>query len=138
MCRKKTDFTIRSSKVNCQISLNHTTNFFYFFISNFSQGQAANTANRRVLVTDKNGKQSVQTVNDELGMNSKDVGDVKRRLDRQGVDTSAGTVEMYGGMDTRDKPSSFRRGATRTDNNSGSGKLLLLSLPFFTALYCIV
>ena len=91
-----------------------------------------------MLVTDKNGKQSVQTVNDELGMNSKDVGDVKRRLDRQGVDTSAGTVEMYGGMDTRDKPSSFRRGATRTDNNSGNGKLLLLSLPFFTALYCIV
>ena len=73
------------------------------FISNSSQGQAANTANRWVLVTDKNGKQSVQTVNDELGMNSKDVGDVKRRLDRQGVDTSAGTVEMYGGMDTRTK-----------------------------------
>ena len=75
-----------------------------------------------MLVTDKNGKQSVQTVNDELGMNAKDVGDVKRRLDRQGVDTSAGTVEMYGGMDTRTKPPSFRRGATRTDNNSGSGK----------------
>ena len=51
-----------------------------------------------MLVTDKNGKQSVQTVNDELGM-----GDVRRRLDRQGVDTSAGTVEMYGGMDTRTK-----------------------------------
>ena len=85
--------------------MNPNCHFFFFstLFSYSSQGQAANTANRRVLVTDKNGKQSVQTVNDELGMNAKDVGDVKRRLDRQGVDTSAGTVEMYGGMDTRTK-----------------------------------
>ena len=76
----------------------------------FCQGQAANTANRRVLVTDKNGKQSVQTINDELGMNGKDMGDVKRRLGKQGVDTS--NVEMYGSGENRmDKPTSFRRGA---------------------------
>jgi hypothetical protein len=76
----------------------------------FCQGQAANTANRRVLVTDKNGKQSVQAINDELGMNGKDMGDVKRRLGKQGVDTS--NVEMYGSGEYRmDKPTSFRRGA---------------------------
>jgi hypothetical protein len=76
----------------------------------FCQGQAANTANRRVLVTDKNGKQSVQTINDELGMNGKDMGEVKRRLGKQGVDMS--NVEMYGSGDNRmDKPTSFRRGA---------------------------
>ena len=68
------------------------------------QGQAANTANRRVLVTDKNGNQSVQTIKDELGMKAKDMGDIKRRLGSQGVDTSH--VEMYGQADNKmDKPS---------------------------------
>jgi hypothetical protein len=52
----------------------------------------------------------VQTINDELGMNGKDMGDVKRRLGKQGVDTS--NVEMYGSGENRmDKPTSFRRGA---------------------------
>ena len=32
------------------------------------KGFAANTANRRVLVTHKDGRQSVETVNDELGL----------------------------------------------------------------------
>ena len=74
-----------------------------------TQGQAANTANRRVLVTDKNGNQSVQTIKDELGMKVKDVGDIKRRLGSQGVDTNH--VEMYGQADNKmDKPTSFRRG----------------------------
>jgi hypothetical protein len=69
-----------------------------------TQGQAANTANRRVLVTDKNGNQSVQTIKDELGMKAKDMGDIKRRLGIQGVDTSH--VEMYGQADNKmDKPS---------------------------------
>ena len=58
-------------------------------------------------MTDKNGKQSVQCINDELGMNAKDMNDVKKRLGRQGVD--AGTVEMYGGADTRTKPANTVR-----------------------------
>ena len=96
---------------------------FYFVL--LLQGQAANTANRRVLVTDKNGKQSVQCVNDELGINGKDMAEEKRRLERQGVDTGVGTVEMYGGMDSRDKPVSFRRGvATKTYNNAGNTTFL--------------
>lgn len=73
------------------------------------QGQAANTANRRVLVTDKNGNQTVQTIRDELGMKAKDMGDIKRRLGSQGVDTSH--VEMYGQAENKmDQPTSFRRG----------------------------
>jgi hypothetical protein len=57
-----------------------------------------------VLVTDKNGNQSVQTIKDELGMKAKDMGDIKRRLGIQGVDTSH--VEMYGQADNKmDKPS---------------------------------
>ena len=67
------------------------------------QGQAANTANRRVLVTDKNGRQSVQTVEQELGMRGRNSNDVRGRLARQGLADVEG-VEMYGGMDTRDPP----------------------------------
>ena len=66
-------------------------------------GAAANTANRRVLVTDKNGRQSVQTVNHELGMNARDMKDVRGRLARQGL-AADDDVGMYGGVDTRDKP----------------------------------
>ena len=57
-----------------------------------------------MLVTDKNGNQSVQTIKDELGMKAKDMGDIKRRLGSQGVDTNH--VEMYGQADNKmDKPS---------------------------------
>jgi hypothetical protein len=57
-----------------------------------------------VLVTDKNGNQSVQTIKDELGMKMKDMGDIKRRLGSQGVDTKH--VEMYGQADNKmGKPS---------------------------------
>ena len=65
-------------------------------------GQAANTANRRVLVTDKHGNQSVQTVENELGMNARDMNDVRGRLAKQGL-RDVGSVELYGGMDTREK-----------------------------------
>ena len=71
-------------------------------------------------MTDKNGKQSVQCIDDELGMNAKDINDVKNRLNRQGVD--ARTVEMYGGADNQDKPTSHRRGnGTNAPPGTGSG-----------------
>ncbi len=66
------------------------------------EGAAANTANRRVLVTNKDGSQSVQTINNELGMNARDMSDVRGRLAQQGV--SGENIELFGGMDTRDKP----------------------------------
>ena len=66
------------------------------------EGAAANTANRRVLVTDKHGNQRVETVNHELGMNKKDMNDIKSRLAKQGVD--AANVDLYGGLDATDKP----------------------------------
>jgi len=69
-------------------------------------GAAANTANRRVLVTNKDGTQSVQTINHELGMNARDIKDVRGRLALQGVD--AADVALYGGVDTRDKPTGPR------------------------------
>ena len=70
------------------------------------EGAAANTANKRVLVTGKDGKQQVVTVNNELGMvqgKGKDaVADIQKRLAQQGIDAS--NIELFGGMDTTEKP----------------------------------
>ena len=66
------------------------------------EGAAANTANKRVLVTDKHGNQRVETVHDELGMKGGDVEDVRRRLARQGIDASS-NVELHGGVDATEK-----------------------------------
>eukprot|EP00981_Chlorochromonas_danica_P004407 scaffold879_cov170-Ochromonas_danica.AAC.22 len=60
-------------------------------------GQAANTANRRVLVTKADGSQSIQTVEQELGMKGRDREDIRGRLARQGVD--AQNVDLYGGYE---------------------------------------
>merc|ERR1711916_350587 len=66
------------------------------------EGQAANTANLRVRVTDKDGKQRVATVEQELGLKQGDKEEIIKRLTKQGVDASS--VELYGGMDTTEKP----------------------------------
>ncbi|CAM9205863.1 unnamed protein product, partial [Ectocarpus fasciculatus] len=55
-------------------------------------GQAANTANRRVLVTNKDGSQSVVGINDELGLKADDKDGMRARLGRQGVD--AANIEL--------------------------------------------
>jgi hypothetical protein len=60
-------------------------------------GQAANTANLRVLVTDQNGRQYVETVKDELGMKPGDRDAIKARLARQGV--NAANIDTKGGVD---------------------------------------
>ena len=70
------------------------------------EGAAANTANLRVLVTDKDGKQKVATVEQELGLKQGDKEEIVKRLTRQGVDAS--NVELYGGMDTTEKPKAQR------------------------------
>ena len=66
------------------------------------EGQAANTANLRVLVTDKDGKQKVATVEQELGLKQGDKEEIIKRLTKQGVDAS--NVELYGGIDATEKP----------------------------------
>jgi len=66
------------------------------------EGAAANTANKRVLVTKKDGTQGVVCINNELGMKGGDKDDAMRRLREQGIDPSS--VEMHGGVDTTDKP----------------------------------
>ena len=73
------------------------------------EGQAANTANLRVLVTDKDGKQKVATVEQELGLKQGDKEEIIKRLTKQGVDAS--NVELYGGIDATEKPNKAVRRA---------------------------
>jgi Ca2+-binding EF-hand superfamily protein len=69
-------------------------------------GMAANTANKRVLVTNRDGSQSIATVEHELGMKAGDKDAVRSRLARQGID--AASVELHGGLDTTEKPTRAR------------------------------
>jgi len=64
-------------------------------------GNAANTANRRVLVTKADGKQSVETINNELGLKAQDIDGMKSRLARQGINAS--DIQTFGGVDNTDK-----------------------------------
>ena len=64
-------------------------------------GAAANTANKRVLVTNRDGSQSVQTIHNELGMRPGDREEVRRRLAQQGIDAT--DVGMHAGVDNRSK-----------------------------------
>jgi hypothetical protein len=56
---------------------------------------------RRVLVTNKDGTQSVKTIENELGLKAGDIDGTRARLAQQGVD--AANISFFGGMDTRDK-----------------------------------
>ncbi len=64
-------------------------------------GAAANTANRRVLVTNKDGSQVIRTVENELGMKGRDKDDIRRRL---GGGDDMGDIDLYGGYDDRQAP----------------------------------
>ena len=73
------------------------------------EGYAENTANRRVLVKNADGSQSIQMIRNELGLRAGDVDGVKARLAQQGV--NAASVEFYGGIDTRPKGATMNRPA---------------------------
>eukprot|EP00604_Paraphysomonas_vestita_P002308 CAMPEP_0174818508 /NCGR_PEP_ID=MMETSP1107-20130205/1201_1 /TAXON_ID=36770 /ORGANISM="Paraphysomonas vestita, Strain GFlagA" /LENGTH=327 /DNA_ID=CAMNT_0016030435 /DNA_START=313 /DNA_END=1296 /DNA_ORIENTATION=+ len=79
-------------------------------------GMAANTANKRVLVTNKDGSQSVTTIQNELGMKPGDRNAARSRLAMQGVD--AESVDLYGGLDTTEKPNK-----TRSFPNNGQQRM---------------
>ena len=68
-------------------------------------GMAANTANKRVLVTNKDGSQQVVTVENELGVRPGDVDGYRKRLAQQGVD---GNLELFGGLDATEKARNVR------------------------------
>ena len=61
------------------------------------EGAAANSANRRVLVTDKDGRQRVEEIKNDLGLKAGDKAGMLARLKAQGVD--AAHIELYGGLE---------------------------------------
>jgi Ca2+-binding EF-hand superfamily protein len=74
------------------------------------EGQAANTANRRVLVTKSDGSQYVEEIKNDLGLKRGDTAGMMARLSAQGVEGTG--VSQYGGLDTRSPPSTIRSDAT--------------------------
>jgi hypothetical protein len=87
-----------------------------------------------VLVTDKNGNQTVQTIKDELGMKVKNMGDIKRRLGSQGVDTNH--VEMYGQAGNKmDKPSIS---VSKSRTIDAFHRLFLVVISVYCSTFCLV
>jgi hypothetical protein len=68
------------------------------------EGAAANSANKRVLVTRSDGSQSVEEIKDDLGLKANDKAGMMARLRSQGVDVAS--VDSKGGVDD-DKDASF-------------------------------
>ena len=66
------------------------------------EGASANTANKRVLVTNKDGRQEVVCVNNELGVKPGDKDGLMKRLKQQGVNPAS--IELHGGVDSTEKP----------------------------------
>lgn len=79
-------------------------------------GQAANTANRRVLVMRADGSQYVEEIKSDLGLGAKDRDGAIARLKRQGVDAS--NIEFNGGME--DKNQRYRPGSAAPTVGRGS------------------
>ena len=65
------------------------------------EGWSANTANRRVLVTHADGRQSVEEIKDDMGLRAGDTDGAIARLRAQGV--QAASISMHDGIDTRKK-----------------------------------
>ena len=64
------------------------------------KGAAANSANKRVLVTDSQGKQSVVEIKNDLGVNADDKDEMIKRLRAQGVDVAG--IDIKGGAGDED------------------------------------
>lgn len=69
------------------------------------EGVCANTANRRVLVTDKSGRQTIQTVENDMGLKRGGSDDLKERLSMQGVGVQ--DIQINGRIDTTPRSNKF-------------------------------
>ena len=49
------------------------------------EGWSANTSNLRVLVEHTDGSQTVETVEDDLGLKKDDIAGIRKRLEKQGI-----------------------------------------------------
>ena len=73
------------------------------------EGWAANSSNRRVLVTGADGRESVQEIKQDLGLAANDKQGMMSRLRAQGVNDVSSVGTTYG-ADTRAKPNQAKPG----------------------------
>ena len=83
-----------------------TDDYFELMIRNAwhmagGEGQSASSANKRVLVTDSQGRQSVIEIKSDLGVKADDKQEMMRRLRAQGVDVAG--IEIKGGVEEEDE-----------------------------------
>lgn len=85
------------------------------------EGQAANSSNRRVLVTRADGTQCVEEIKNDLGLDPKDKAGALARLQKQGV--AAVNLEFAGGSE--DKNQRYRPGSAapaRSQNGAAAAR----------------
>jgi Ca2+-binding EF-hand superfamily protein len=70
------------------------------------EGWSANSANRRVLVTHADGRQTVEEIKDDLGLKADDKAGMMARLRAQGV--NAANISLHDGMDNTTKAKSSK------------------------------
>ena len=92
------------------------------------EGAAANSSNRRVLVTRPDGSQYVEEIRNDLGLRADDQSGMIARLRAQNAQVSQ--ISLYGGVDTRtpatkDKPA----GMTSSDRQRIDGRLRVAAHP---------
>jgi len=95
------------------------------------EGFAANTANRRVLVTMKDGSQRVETINKELGLKAGDKEAIRARLAAQGVDAS--NVDLYGSADNTTKARNAKSAPVFSSKQKQQAKVPANPIPHRTA-----
>lgn len=84
------------------------------------KGQCANSANRRVLVTRRDGTQAVEEIQDDLGLKADDKNGMIARLKKQGV--NAASVELFAGEDLTEQ-AKISKADLAKKNSAGSAVL---------------
>ena len=87
------------------------------------EGAAANSANRRVLVTRADGSEYVEEIQNDLGLRADDKAGMMERLRAQGVNNATSLSTKYGNVETRPPKSSLHQPAALGRPKAGVSSL---------------